>query len=399
MVDDLNYVLRTYVSKLLLTGAVCFTVAVLVSGCRKSERESAERAAIARHQQEVQRQKEFRKVLQGPEAARINKSVEFLALLHHNGQLPGIAKHDHGMLRLEKPPLVSPNGPYYWSLQLHVITKDSPPRNYFYVLVQTYSNSDFQLQKAWRADASGKVVETYPIKLTPTMAKAHMAFLGPANPGAENGFAGWYTGVLGGGTVVIDNADPATGLNSFRIGITNAAAHETNHADIRSEMFPLERARGPFTFAFAYKLPGKVNPGDNIDVAFRFFGREGDFLGQTVLHVGSSTDDSEMLKYKTMTATNLFPPKGVVQADVWIVANIGDPWTSGYAHFDNFSVTVVPARSRAGIFAGMGIFAALTAWLIGTHRVRHRRKRRNRYPSPFNYPQVLLPTKSPTGCH
>ncbi|EEF62964.1 tetratricopeptide repeat protein [Pedosphaera parvula] len=209
----------------------------------------------------------------------------------------------------------------------------------------------------------------------PALAKDQPGFLGPANSGAESGFATWYSGVLGGGSVSIGNDDPATGYNYFRIGITNASAYGTNHADLRSEMFPLRLNRGPFTLSFAYKLPDTVKPGDNIDVDLRFFGEGKDnFLGQTVLNVGSSTGDSEMTQYKTMTATNILAPKGAVKADVWVVANIRGPWTSGFAQFDNFSVTATPARSRTGIFAGAGIFSALAACLAVTLFVRQRRR-------------------------
>ncbi len=203
---------------------------------------------------------------------------------------------------------------------------------------------------------------------------AQPVFLGPTNPGAENGFDAWYNGVLGGGSVAAGNDDPATGYNCFTIGITNAAAYGTNHADIRSVMFPLRGNRGPFTFSFAYKIPDKVAPGDDIDVDFRFFGEgEDNFLDQTVISVGASTGDSEMTQYKTMTVSNILAPQGAVYADIWIVANIGTPWTSGFAHFDNFSVTA-PRRSYGlAILAGVAIGASLLVWLVRSIYVRRRR--------------------------
>jgi len=149
-----------------------------------------------------------------------------------------------------------------------------------------------------------------------------------------------------------------------------------HRADLRSEKFPLGRAgktRGPFTLSFAYKLPGKVKPGEDLDVNFRFFGPVDDnFLDQTVLNVGTTTHDSEMTQYKTVTVTNILAPKEAVKADVWIVAGIAEPWTSGYAQFDDFSVTAVPARSWVGVVVGIGIFAALANLLIWTLYVRRR---------------------------
>src|SRR6202044_3296503 len=106
--------------------------------------------------------------------------------------------------------------------------------------------------------------------------------------------------------------------------------------DIRSKLFSLEPAgkkHTPITFSFAYKLPGEVKPGDNIEVCLRFFDEQGGFLGQKIYRVGSSTHDSEMLRYKTKTATKIFAPPKATQADVWIVANIFIHWTSGNAQF------------------------------------------------------------------
>jgi hypothetical protein len=365
-------------TELLLTGVVCLAVLSLVSGCRKSEKESAGQKAVERHEQQAQQQKAFQKAMKGPEAARMYKAANFLAMLASNGQLPGLSKNDHGMLRSENLPVVTPNGPYFWSQEFHIVTKDSPPRNFHFVLVQTYSNSDFQLQKAWRADVSGKILEEYPITPAPPMADAHRVFLGPANSGAESGFASWYNGTLGGGSVSVGTDDPATGLSCFSIGITNATSYGTNHADLRSEMFSLGgtgKTRGPFTFAFAYKLPDEVKSGDDIDVNFRFFDKDENFLDQEVLNVGSSTHDSEMTQYKTMTVSNIFAPSGAVKADVWIVANIGGPWTSGYAQFDDFSVTTVPAWHWVSLLVKIGLGLGLgMALVVSVMWMRHARR-------------------------
>jgi len=335
--------MQTRCSKLLLTGAICLAAISFVSGCRKSAQELAEQKAIERHEQDVKRRNELIKEIKTLDTDRISRGGNFLGMLHENGRLPGTSKNTDGDLRLDKLPTVSPNGPYYWSLELHAITKDAPPRHLYYVLVQTYSNSSFQLQKAWRADDAGKVVEEFPIVSAPKMGNGRRIFLGPANSGAESGFENWYNGVLGGGLVEIGTDDPATGLSYFRIGITNAAAYPVNHADLRSVMFPLGQAgkkHRAFTFSFSYKLPEAVKDGDNIGVYFRFFDQaETNFLGQKLIPVGSSTADSKMAEYKTMTVSNVFAPEGAAKADVWVTANISDPWTSGVAQFDDFWVT------------------------------------------------------------
>jgi len=330
-------------TRLLFAGAIGLAIVFLVSGCHKSAQELAEQKAIERHEQDVQRRKELIKEIKTLDTGRISKAADFLGMLHEDGRLPGASKDADGELRLDRLPTVSPNGPYYWSLELHAITKDAPPRNLYYVIVQAYSNSDFQLQKAWRTDDAGKVAEEFPIVPAPKMASLHRIFLGPANPGAESDFANWYNGVLGGGLVDIGTDDPATGLCYFKIGITNAGAYPVNHADLRSVMFPLGHAGKklrPFTFSFTYKLPEVVKAGDNIEVNLRFFDlTETNFLGGKTILVGSSTADSKMSEYKTMTVSNIVAPDGAAKADVWVVANIFNPWTSGIAEFDDFSVT------------------------------------------------------------
>ena len=201
----------------------------------------------------------------------------------------------------------------------------------------------------------------------PAYAKKAPGPLGPSNPGAESGFNGWYHGAVGGGSVYIQNDDPASGSSYFRIGVTNAAAYPTNHADFRSEHYALRHSRGPFTFSFAYKLPGQVKPGDNIDVHLRFFGADDhNFLGQTHFLLGSATADSQMPHYKTMTISNIFAPSGAVEANIWVVANNPNKpnkykWTSGYAQFDNFSVTMTPSSSAEGSKPAPNVPAALSS--------------------------------------
>jgi len=345
---DGKFVVTTHRIKVLLTGIVCVVILSLVPGCRKSAQELAEQNAIARHNREAQQIKAFRKLMSGPDAHRVYQGFNFLARLGHDGQLPGISRNSHGRLGLDKPPAVTPNGPYYWSQEFRVTTQDTPSRICHYVLVQTYSNSDFQLQKAWRSDAGGKVLEEYPIAPAPTMLGVHTAFLGPANPGAEIGFADWNHSILGGGSVSIDTDDPDTGLGCFKIGITNADSSPTNRAAFRSEIFPLQtggKLGGPLTFSFAYKLPDPVKPGDNLEVHFRYFdGSRTNFLGEKVILVGSSTVDSEMTRYKTITVNSLVVPREAVNADIRVVANFFGPWTSGTGQFDDFSVTTEPRR-------------------------------------------------------
>src|SRR5205814_1152092 len=127
-------------------------------------------------------------------------------------------------------------------------------------------------------------------------------------------------GTLGSGVVAVENDWPATGLNYFKIGITNATPGQMHHADLRSEQFslgPPGDTRGPLSLSFAYKLPGKVKPGDDIEVLLRFYDPTGtNILDQKITLVGSSTADSEMRHYKTITVPNIIAPPNAFTADL-----------------------------------------------------------------------------------
>jgi len=217
------------------------------------------------------------------------------------------------------------------------------------------------------------------ISAVPAVASARPVVLGPSNPGAESGFEGWYYGVLGGGSVSIDH-DPAKGNNDFRIGITKTTSSPTNRADLRSELFPLGAAvngRRAITLSFRYMLPDKVKAGDDIALYLRFFDETGThFFDQKPIFLGSRTDDSEMAVYKTMVLTNIFAPREAVAADIWITANIFEPWTSGTAQFDEISVTTVSALPWGRIFVGAAIVAGVIASLVW---IAHSRKRSQTY--------------------
>lgn len=210
----------------------------------------------------------------------------------------------------------------------------------------------------------------------PKIAAAKPVLLGPANRGAENGADDWYYGTNGAAWVTVDDSDPATGQFDFTIG-NNTAGHE-NRADWRARVFPLGPAADgaePITFSFAYKFPGKINGRDNMQVFLRFFDTTGtNFLSQRIFRIGFYTGDSNMVNYKTMTVTDIRAPRKARTADVWVTANIWEPWTSGIGRFDDFSVTTV---SRLGltiplIFAGLVIGSMII--VIVTMKSRHKNR-------------------------
>jgi hypothetical protein len=170
-------------------------------------------------------------------------------------------------------------------------------------------------------------------------------FLGPTDSDAASGGMNWLNGACGASTVSIDTSDPAGG-GGYALVISNTVAGKENRSDWRSQPFPLGPAAGgarPITFSFAYKLPHKVTWGDNILVQLRFFDATGtNYISQRVVQVGTRTGDSAMDGYKTFTMNRIFAPRNARTADVWIDANIFEPWVSGTAQFANFSVTTAP---------------------------------------------------------
>jgi len=201
--------------------------------------------------------------------------------------------------------------------------------------------------------------------------------LGPPDPGAEHGFDFWYHGTIGTGFLYVDDTDPATGSNDFTLGNTNAGAG--NRADWRSQCFPLgpaAKGASPITFSFAYELPDNVSSSDDIRVELRFFDESGtNFLAENMTPVGSASGDSNMIRYKQVTLTNIRAPKKAGTADIWITANIFQHWTSGIARFDDFSVTTVAKRNWIVPVVVAGLIVLMI--LAGMAAVKWSRRNRN----------------------
>lgn len=220
------------------------------------------------------------------------------------------------------------------------------------------------------------------IMVMPKIAAAKTVLLGPANRGAENGADDWYYGTNGAAWVSVDDSDPATGQFDFTIG-NNTAGHE-NRADWRSKVFPLGPAADgaePITFSFAYKFPDRINGRDNMQVFLRFFDATGtNFFSQRIFRIGFHTGDSNMVNYKTLTVSNIRSPREARTADVWVTANIWEPWTSGIGRFDDFSVETV---SRVGLTILL-IFASLVTGLMILVIVTMKSRRKNRGAGAYN---------------
>lgn len=178
-------------------------------------------------------------------------------------------------------------------------------------------------------------------------------FLGPADPGAEQGsypFNSWFTGASGAGFVdTHDPSNPYAGSYDFKVGNTVASTPFTggNYGDFRSVAFALgDAAHGnqPISFGFAYQLPGAVATGDNLFAELIFwqsYGNNGDgdgYLGEYNVALGSSSGDTSMATYSLFSHDGIVAPAAAEFAAVRFTANIFIPWSSGTAYVDQISV-------------------------------------------------------------
>ena len=215
---------------------------------------------------------------------------------------------------------------------------------------------------------------------TMSAAATEQILLGPIGAGTSKGAASWLHGANGAGDTTVDIDDPAAGACDFTM--SNSVPGAENNADWRCPPFSLGAAAGgarPITFSFAYKLADAVGRGNNIHVQLRFFDKTGtNFIAEHVIPVGARTGDSRMTNYRTRTFEGIFAPPTARTADVWINANIFEPWASGTARFADFSVTTarrsllfksgVLASAVIGIGAATGLFIRYRRLRAPAHR-------------------------------
>jgi len=91
---------------------------------------------------------------------------EFLVGLHKKGLLPGDSKNSHGEMVSDRFTLPSSQAKdvdypfsqtFHWNVLGETFTNN-------YTVVRTSKESAWQLQKAWRTDSAGQVVEEWPVK-------------------------------------------------------------------------------------------------------------------------------------------------------------------------------------------------------------------------------------------
>jgi len=200
-------------------------------------------------------------------------------------------------------------------------------------------------------------------------------FLGPVESGTWSGSSKWPNGMYGAASTSYDFNDASHGACAFVI--SNTVAGQENKADWRCEIFSLGPAAGgarPITFSFAYKLSDPVVGKENIHVMLRFWDSTGtNYVGGRTVQVGARTGDSAMTSYRTLTMNGIMAPRKARMADVTFSASFDEPWTSGTARFDDFSVTTVPRSLLFKMGVGTAILlglGALTALLIQFWRRR-----------------------------
>lgn len=95
-------------------------------------------------------------------------SGEFLMGLAKEGKLPGFSAGEHGTMhagdvdaKADTPSGAVPE-PYPVSRVIH-LQKQGDAADYLYVVVLESEGGPWKLQRAWRTDAGGQIVETYPV--------------------------------------------------------------------------------------------------------------------------------------------------------------------------------------------------------------------------------------------
>jgi len=197
-----------------------------------------------------------------------------------------------------------------------------------------------------------RITSTIVATLAVTLAAKADLFIGPPNPGFENGGANWNTGASGGPGGLISFANsPTNGPSAPGTNCVLETSDGSGTADLRVDMFGLGAAAGGaagVTVEFDYYILNPVNFGDQIRVGFRSLDSGGGFQGENNFHIGTPNGDAggDGWHHFKGTAT---PSSTAVNADIRITMNVfgDDTWSSGDVLFDNFSVKLTPAIGTA----------------------------------------------------
>ena len=96
-----------------------------------------------------------------PTMSEVAKASDFWLALKERGDLPGMAKDDHGKLTTGSLPSSALQYPF--AVTFHVVMTGDSFTNH-YTIGQATENAPWQLEKAWRTDAQGQIVKEWPVK-------------------------------------------------------------------------------------------------------------------------------------------------------------------------------------------------------------------------------------------
>lgn len=98
-----------------------------------------------------------------PVAIEATAGGDFLLSLREQGKLPGVPKDAHGDIRFDFSFPLPPQVKYPFAPTFQVSIKGQTLINHYTVLQET-KDSPWQLQKAWRTDSQGRIVEELPVR-------------------------------------------------------------------------------------------------------------------------------------------------------------------------------------------------------------------------------------------
>lgn len=144
----------------------CYLVGILLlafpaAGCKKSAQEQAEQQALKRHAQEVeQRHKQIAAIQnmeKSPGGRATMEAVRYLIHLHGQGQLPG-SKNIVGLQLNDQDQSATYPIMRHFTAQLR-----ADPSRIHFTLVKPSDAASWRLQKAWRTDEQGNIVENFTV--------------------------------------------------------------------------------------------------------------------------------------------------------------------------------------------------------------------------------------------
>ena len=99
-----------------------------------------------------------------PVAIETTAAGDFLIRLHNQSLLPGDSKDMHGNLSSAKEPYPLPSEVAYPFSRTFEVTIKGQTFTNNYTVIRSSKDSSWELQRAWRTDAAGSIVEEWPVK-------------------------------------------------------------------------------------------------------------------------------------------------------------------------------------------------------------------------------------------